>query len=80
MADLESGDTDGASFIHQLGVFCNCLANKLVRNRRKGGRFICSSLDRSDAVIDPWLASFWQKVSALYPSLAGVIPMREDEL
>ncbi|KAM3600489.1 uncharacterized protein V6R79_024271 [Siganus canaliculatus] len=34
----------------------------------------------SDAVIDPWLTSFWQKVFALYPSLADVIPLREDEL
>ncbi|KAL6097233.1 ndor1 [Pungitius sinensis] len=34
----------------------------------------------SDAVIDPWLTSFWEKVSTLYPSLADVIPMREDEL
>ncbi|KAM9338279.1 NADPH-dependent diflavin oxidoreductase 1 [Symphorus nematophorus] len=33
----------------------------------------------SDAVIDPWLTSFWQKVFALYPSLADVIPLREDE-
>ncbi|XP_078128386.1 NADPH-dependent diflavin oxidoreductase 1 [Sander vitreus] len=33
----------------------------------------------SDAVVDPWLTSFWEKVFALYPSLAGVIPMREDE-
>lgn len=34
---------------------------------------------RSDGVIDPWLVSFWDKVFALYPSLADVIPMREDE-
>ncbi|XP_041816200.1 NADPH-dependent diflavin oxidoreductase 1 [Chelmon rostratus] len=33
----------------------------------------------SDAVIDPWLSSFWEKVFALYPSLADVIPLREDE-
>ncbi|XP_068430284.1 NADPH-dependent diflavin oxidoreductase 1 isoform X2 [Clinocottus analis] len=33
----------------------------------------------SDAVIDPWLTSFWEKVFALYPSLADVIPLREDE-
>ncbi|XP_042365540.1 NADPH-dependent diflavin oxidoreductase 1 [Plectropomus leopardus] len=33
----------------------------------------------SDAAIDPWLTSFWQKVLALYPSLADVIPLREDE-
>ncbi|XP_070706210.1 NADPH-dependent diflavin oxidoreductase 1 isoform X2 [Pempheris klunzingeri] len=32
-----------------------------------------------DAVIDPWLTSFWEKVFALYPSLADVIPLREDE-
>ncbi|XP_029300133.1 NADPH-dependent diflavin oxidoreductase 1 [Cottoperca gobio] len=33
----------------------------------------------SDAVIDPWLTSFWEKVFALYPSMANVIPLREDE-
>ncbi|XP_073334568.1 NADPH-dependent diflavin oxidoreductase 1 [Pagrus major] len=33
----------------------------------------------SDAVIDPWLTSLWGKVFALYPSLADVIPLREDE-
>ncbi|XP_075935768.1 NADPH-dependent diflavin oxidoreductase 1 isoform X1 [Anarhichas minor] len=33
----------------------------------------------SDAVIDPWLTCFWEKVFALYPSLADVIPLREDE-
>nr|XP_020456781.1 NADPH-dependent diflavin oxidoreductase 1 [Monopterus albus]XP_020456782.1 NADPH-dependent diflavin oxidoreductase 1 [Monopterus albus]XP_020456783.1 NADPH-dependent diflavin oxidoreductase 1 [Monopterus albus] len=32
-----------------------------------------------DAVIDPWLTSFWEKVFALYPSLTDVIPLREDE-
>lgn len=34
---------------------------------------------RSDGVIDPWLMSFWDKVFAFYPSLADVIPIREDE-
>lgn len=33
----------------------------------------------SDAAIDPWLTSFWEKVFALYPSLANVIPLREDQ-
>lgn len=33
----------------------------------------------SDAVIDPWLTSFWDKVSALYPSLSDVVPLRDDE-
>lgn len=33
----------------------------------------------ADAVIDPWLASFWEKVSALYPSPSDVIPLRDDE-
>ncbi|KAM9323499.1 NADPH-dependent diflavin oxidoreductase 1 isoform 2-T2 [Pholidichthys leucotaenia] len=33
----------------------------------------------ADAVIDPWLVSFWEKVFALYPSLTSVIPLREDE-
>uniref|UniRef100_A0A8C3ALA1 NADPH-dependent diflavin oxidoreductase 1 n=1 Tax=Cyclopterus lumpus TaxID=8103 RepID=A0A8C3ALA1_CYCLU len=33
----------------------------------------------SDAVIDPWLTSFWEKVFALYPSLADLIPLREDD-
>ncbi|KAG8010965.1 NADPH-dependent diflavin oxidoreductase 1 [Nibea albiflora] len=33
----------------------------------------------SDAVIDPWLASFWGKVGTLYPALADVIPLRDDE-
>ncbi|XP_037548196.1 NADPH-dependent diflavin oxidoreductase 1 [Nematolebias whitei] len=32
-----------------------------------------------DAVIDPWLSSFWEKVSVLNPSLADVVPLREDE-
>uniref|UniRef100_A0A665U1H1 NADPH-dependent diflavin oxidoreductase 1 n=1 Tax=Echeneis naucrates TaxID=173247 RepID=A0A665U1H1_ECHNA len=34
----------------------------------------------SDAVIDPWLTSFWEKVFTLYPCLADVTPLREDEL
>ncbi|KAG7221222.1 hypothetical protein INR49_017439 [Caranx melampygus] len=33
----------------------------------------------ADAVIDPWLTSFWFKVLPLFPSLAGVTPLREDE-
>nr|XP_046230937.1 NADPH-dependent diflavin oxidoreductase 1 [Scatophagus argus] len=33
----------------------------------------------SDAVIDPWLTSLWDKVLALYPALAAVVPLREDE-
>uniref|UniRef100_A0A3Q4GF78 NADPH-dependent diflavin oxidoreductase 1 n=1 Tax=Neolamprologus brichardi TaxID=32507 RepID=A0A3Q4GF78_NEOBR len=33
----------------------------------------------ADAVIDPWFASFWGKVSTLYPTLSGMIPLREDE-
>ncbi|KAM6975505.1 NADPH-dependent diflavin oxidoreductase 1 [Tautogolabrus adspersus] len=33
----------------------------------------------SDAVIDPWLRSFWEKVFAVYPSLSDVAPLREDE-
>ncbi|CAJ1071062.1 NADPH-dependent diflavin oxidoreductase 1 [Xyrichtys novacula] len=33
----------------------------------------------SDAVIDPWLTSFWEKVYALYPSLSDVTPLKEDE-
>ncbi|XP_031613316.1 NADPH-dependent diflavin oxidoreductase 1 [Oreochromis aureus] len=33
----------------------------------------------ADAVIDPWFALFWGKVSTLYPTLSGVIPLREDE-
>lgn len=33
----------------------------------------------SDAVIDPWLSSFWEKVFSLYPSLADVTPLRDDE-
>ncbi|KAM4720085.1 NADPH-dependent diflavin oxidoreductase 1 isoform 2-T2 [Anableps anableps] len=32
-----------------------------------------------DAVIDPWLRSFWEKVLVLHPSLSGVEPLREDE-
>lgn len=39
-----------------------------------------SVLNRADAVIDPWLTSFWEKLFALYPSVADVIPLREDEL
>ncbi|XP_071394337.1 NADPH-dependent diflavin oxidoreductase 1 [Centroberyx affinis] len=33
----------------------------------------------SDAVIDPWLASFWEKAFALYPSFADLIPLRDNE-
>uniref|UniRef100_A0A671UZG8 NADPH-dependent diflavin oxidoreductase 1 n=1 Tax=Sparus aurata TaxID=8175 RepID=A0A671UZG8_SPAAU len=33
----------------------------------------------ADAVIDPWLTSLWANLFALYPSLAEVIPLREDE-
>uniref|UniRef100_UPI0037E89305 NADPH-dependent diflavin oxidoreductase 1 n=1 Tax=Semicossyphus pulcher TaxID=241346 RepID=UPI0037E89305 len=33
----------------------------------------------SDAVIDPWLTSFWEKVFALHPSLSDVIPLRDEE-
>ncbi|XP_051907282.1 NADPH-dependent diflavin oxidoreductase 1 [Hippocampus zosterae] len=32
-----------------------------------------------DAVTDAWLSSFWGKVLALYPSLAQMIPLREEE-
>ncbi|RVE65475.1 hypothetical protein OJAV_G00116890 [Oryzias javanicus] len=32
-----------------------------------------------DAVIDPWLTSFWGALLALYPSLNSVTPLREDE-
>ncbi|KAF7217658.1 NADPH-dependent diflavin oxidoreductase 1 [Nothobranchius furzeri] len=32
-----------------------------------------------DAVIDPWLSLFWEKVLVLNPSLADVVPLREDE-
>ncbi|XP_041825448.1 NADPH-dependent diflavin oxidoreductase 1 [Melanotaenia boesemani] len=32
-----------------------------------------------DAVIDPWLTSFWEKVLSLFPSLSSVVPLREDE-
>ncbi|XP_068191461.1 NADPH-dependent diflavin oxidoreductase 1 isoform X2 [Antennarius striatus] len=33
-----------------------------------------------DAVIDPWLTTFWEKVLTLHPSVAETIPLREDEL
>uniref|UniRef100_A0A8C5HE89 NADPH-dependent diflavin oxidoreductase 1 n=1 Tax=Gouania willdenowi TaxID=441366 RepID=A0A8C5HE89_GOUWI len=33
----------------------------------------------SDAVIDPWLSSFWAKVNILHPSLLDVRPLRDDE-
>ncbi|XP_032425644.1 NADPH-dependent diflavin oxidoreductase 1 isoform X1 [Xiphophorus hellerii] len=32
-----------------------------------------------DAVIDPWLQSFWEKVLVLYPVLSEVEPLRDDE-
>ncbi|MEQ2167034.1 hypothetical protein GOODEAATRI_000087, partial [Goodea atripinnis] len=32
-----------------------------------------------DAVIDPWLRSFWEKVLVLYPSVSNMEPLREDE-
>uniref|UniRef100_A0A3B5KQY3 NADPH-dependent diflavin oxidoreductase 1 n=1 Tax=Xiphophorus couchianus TaxID=32473 RepID=A0A3B5KQY3_9TELE len=35
---------------------------------------------RPDAVIDPWLQSFWEKVLVLYPVLSEVEPLRDDEL
>lgn len=38
-----------------------------------------SVFTRSDAVIDPWLTALWDKVYALYPSLADVIPLSEYE-
>lgn len=34
----------------------------------------------ADAVIDPWLKSFWEKLYALDPSLADLVPLREDEM
>ncbi|XP_053710149.1 NADPH-dependent diflavin oxidoreductase 1 isoform X2 [Synchiropus splendidus] len=33
----------------------------------------------ADAVIDPWIASFWEKLFSLHPSYADVIPLRDDE-
>ncbi|CAK6972512.1 NADPH-dependent diflavin oxidoreductase 1 [Scomber scombrus] len=33
----------------------------------------------ADAVIDPWLKSFWDKVFAMHPSLSEVTPLKEDE-
>uniref|UniRef100_A0AAY4EG73 NADPH-dependent diflavin oxidoreductase 1 n=1 Tax=Denticeps clupeoides TaxID=299321 RepID=A0AAY4EG73_9TELE len=33
-----------------------------------------------DAVIDSWLAVFWEKALTLYPLPAGLSPLREDEL
>lgn len=41
--------------------------------------FLKCVLNRSDAVIDPWLTSLWEKMFALYPTLADVTPLREDE-
>lgn len=38
-----------------------------------------SVFTRSDAVIDPWLTALWDKVYALYPSLADVIPLSDNE-
>ncbi|XP_061657620.1 NADPH-dependent diflavin oxidoreductase 1 isoform X2 [Syngnathoides biaculeatus] len=32
-----------------------------------------------DAVIDPWLKSFWEKVFALYLGFSDMVPLREDE-
>ncbi|XP_015252211.1 PREDICTED: NADPH-dependent diflavin oxidoreductase 1 [Cyprinodon variegatus] len=32
-----------------------------------------------DAVIDPWLRSFWEKVLVLHPSLSDLKPLRDDE-
>ncbi|KAM6903006.1 NADPH-dependent diflavin oxidoreductase 1 [Xenentodon cancila] len=32
-----------------------------------------------DAVIQPWVTAFWEKVLALHPSLANVVPLRGDE-
>ncbi|XP_076020454.1 NADPH-dependent diflavin oxidoreductase 1 [Genypterus blacodes] len=33
----------------------------------------------ADAVIDPWLSSFWRKVYTLNPTLAEVTPLSDDE-
>ncbi|KAM9734721.1 NADPH-dependent diflavin oxidoreductase 1 [Menidia menidia] len=32
-----------------------------------------------DAVIDPWLTTFWETLLTLYPSVAEVAPLREDQ-
>lgn len=33
----------------------------------------------SDAVVDPWLQSFWEKVLSLHPAVKDLHPLREDE-
>ncbi|KAM9840892.1 NADPH-dependent diflavin oxidoreductase 1 [Aulostomus maculatus] len=33
----------------------------------------------ADAVIDQWLTVFWDRMLALYPGFANVIPLRDDE-
>lgn len=79
MNELQSG------FSHLL-VEMVTLSAKYRKTESRGRRCKCFHLmtgdsvpTRSDGVIDPWLVSFWDKVFALYPSLADAIPMREDE-
>ncbi|KAK7895815.1 hypothetical protein WMY93_021140 [Mugilogobius chulae] len=38
-----------------------------------------SSYPKSDAVIDPWLWSFWQRFYSLHPSLKALPTLKEDE-
>lgn len=33
----------------------------------------------SDAVVDPWLGSFWDKVLSLYPAMKNLVPLRDDQ-
>ena len=35
--------------------------------------------NRADAVIDPWLASLWDGVSALYPAMSTMTPLPADQ-
>ncbi|XP_030210121.1 NADPH-dependent diflavin oxidoreductase 1 [Gadus morhua] len=65
----------------------NFVAKKLHKRLQQLGASLLSSVGLADdqhdlgadAVIDPWLASFWDRASALYPSMNTVTPLPEDQ-
>lgn len=36
--------------------------------------------NRADAVLDPWLASFWDNVAVLYPSMNNMATLPNDQV
>ncbi|CAL8321900.1 unnamed protein product [Lota lota] len=65
----------------------NFVAKKLHKRLQQLGASLLSSVGLADdqhdlganAVIDPWLASFWDIVSALYPSMNSMTSLPEDQ-